>query len=64
MATPKMTRSHFQFIADALKWRKPDPTHLAEFDQWKGTVDEFARELCRTNPQFNPTKFREACGEC
>lgn len=63
MATPKMTRSHFQFIADALKYKRPDVCELAERDQWNATVDEFARELCRTNPRFNPTKFREACGQ-
>lgn len=63
MATAKMTRKHFQFIAETLKWSRPDTTLLTARAQWNLTVDEFSRDLCRTNPQFDPTKFREACNK-
>lgn len=60
MAT--MTRQHFQHIADVLKDTRPDATNLPERDQWQAMVDAFARSLCRTNPNFNPSKFRAAAG--
>ena len=62
MRTPKMTRSHFQFIAATLKQNRPDSTMLAERDQWDSTVNEFAKQLRITNPRFRVSTFFEACG--
>lgn len=64
MATAKMTRKHFQFIAETLKWSRPDAdAPPIAHAQWNLIVDEFSRDLCRSNPQFDPTKFREACNK-
>jgi hypothetical protein len=62
----KMTKGQFELIASILKeaqpyspvgWERP-----AEFQDWAELVDLFAERLKRTNPQFNPHRFREAAG--
>jgi hypothetical protein len=60
MATAKMTRSQFQFIADVIN-DMPDyaPTLRA---QKVSVAAKFARELKRTNPRFKDGTFLEACG--
>ena len=60
MATAKMTRKHFQFIAEVIN-DMPDyaPTLRA---QKVSVAAKFARELKRTNPAFKDGTFLEACG--
>lgn len=60
MATAKMTRQHFQFIADVIN---DMPAHAATLRAQKVAVAaKFARELKRTNPAFKDGTFLEACG--
>ncbi len=60
MATPKMTRSHFQFIAEVIN---DMPTHAPTLRAQKVSVaNKFAKELKRTNPNFKDGTFLEACG--
>jgi hypothetical protein len=60
MATAKMTRQHFQFIANVIS-DMPDfaPTLRA---QKVSVANKFAKELTRTNPNFKDGTFLEACG--
>jgi hypothetical protein len=62
MATPKMTRSHFQFIADVLLEKRPATPESEEYKSWRSVVLYFANELRYTNPQFKTDTFLEACG--
>jgi hypothetical protein len=56
----KMTRSHFQFIADIIR---DMPTHAPTLRAQKISVaNKFAKELKRTNPNFKDGTFLEACG--
>jgi hypothetical protein len=58
--TPKMTRVHFQFIADIINEM---PSHAPSLRSQKESVaNKFARELKRTNPAFREGTFLEACG--
>lgn len=60
MATAKMTRQHFQFIADVIN---DMPSHAPTLRAQKVSVAaKFAKELKRTNPNFKDGTFLEACG--
>ena len=63
METTKMTRKHFQLIADVLHKTRQE---LYWRDGAHETIDrlteEFANELKKTNPCFNKDKFLRACG--
>lgn len=56
----KMTRQHFQLIADTLKASKPSGDTGAEVT-WEGTVLRFADKLAETNPNFHRSQFLQAC---
>jgi len=60
----RMTRQHFQLIADILKANKPNEVGdtTSFYIQWEGTVLRFAGVLAHTNPGFKKDKFLEACG--
>ena len=58
MKTPKMTRSHFQLIADTIKdFGNGEYKNLAHC-----LANEFASKLRVTNDQFNRDRFLRACG--
>ncbi len=59
MRSCKMTKMHFQLIADVVKWFDPELAD-AERIRMRLAID-FANALARTNPQFNKDKFIEAC---
>ena len=48
-ATPRMSRSHYEFIADQIG------PHVA----WPSKLHDIADELAATNPLFNKDKFIE-----
>lgn len=59
----KMTRQHFQVIADALKSSKPAPNApLPEQVGWSVTVQTMAAHLAETNPAYKRDTFLAACG--
>ena len=49
-----MTRKHFETLA----------LIISKIYNWKDKIHTFKGciELCRTNPNFNPVMFAEACG--
>ena len=51
----KMTRQHFQLIADVL--RRNDAK------EWGNLIGDFADALSATNPQFNRKAFFKAAGQ-
>jgi len=57
-----MTRKDYVLIANSLSEVRPDPTDVEKFDVWVTTVENFVQSLKYTNPQFNPERFRTACG--
>lgn len=68
MAT--MTRQHFKVIADVLKERHDTakqadqeyPEAITAESVLEGVIEQFAIVLRSTNPNFNETKFLQACG--
>ena len=68
MAT--MTRQHFAVIADVLKERletaqnadKEYPEAITAESVLEGVIEQFAIVLRGTNPNFNQSKFLQACG--
>lgn len=55
----KMTRQHFQFIADIIR-NMPDVN--AGYNVTRESVaNAFAKELRYTNPKFRESTFLEAC---
>ena len=65
----KLTRQHFQFIADRIKEVKEDvecygnPTKKAGArTALDALAADFAVELRNTNPNFDTDRFLEACG--
>lgn len=68
MAT--MTRQHFAVIADVLKERLETaqnadteyPEAITAESVLDGVIEQFAIVLRGTNPNFNESKFRQACG--
>lgn len=58
----KLTKMHFEAIAETLKESKPDLTWLAEFDQWKRDCNAMADVCYAFNPAFSRSRFLEACG--
>lgn len=68
-AYPSMTRAHFQFIADSLRYTKPEAGNydtLAEYRiayaQWRITVTNMASDLRLTNGLYQKDKFLRAAG--
>ncbi len=67
----KMTRQHFQFIADQLAETRPirprpalpehNPGLEMSWQRWLHVVGQFATELQRTNPRFDRARFETAC---
>lgn len=47
MATPNMTRTHYNFIAD----------HIGPLVGWPSAIPALADELAATNPRFDRDKF-------
>jgi hypothetical protein len=68
MAT--MTRQHFAVIADVLKERLETaqnadteyPEAITAESVLEGVIEKFAIVLRGTNPNFNESKFLQACG--
>ena len=68
MAT--MTRQHFAVIADVLKERLETaqnadteyPEAITAESVLEGVIEQFAIVLRGTNPNFNESKFLQACG--
>lgn len=74
----KMSRQHFQAIADTLKDNKPammstdslpdDEKGLAvaaygaAYRTWSSMVTDFASMAARSNPRFDRARFYTACG--
>lgn len=56
MRQAKMTRVHFQFIADVVASLPDDPVREV-------VINRFARSLKSTNPAFNTGRFIDACRE-
>jgi hypothetical protein len=52
---PSMTRAHFKLIADAVADLPPLPTK-------EQVARSLSAGLRSTNPNFNPSRFLEACG--
>ena len=62
MKTPKMTRSHFQLIADTIKDFGNGEYHSFGVEYAHCLAIEFANKLRVTNAQFNRDRFLRACG--
>jgi hypothetical protein len=68
MAT--MTRQHFKVIAEVLKDRYDTakqadteyPEAITAESVLEGVIEQFAVALRATNPNFNESKFLQACG--
>lgn len=68
MAT--MTRQHFKVIADVLNDRLTTakqadteyPEAITAESVLEGVIEQFAIVLRSTNPNFNESKFLQACG--
>lgn len=56
-----MQRAHFQLIADVLKGVKGFYPPVGEA-QHENIAEAFADRLRSTNPNFNRSRFLEACG--
>lgn len=55
----KMTRQHFQMIAEVIA---DMPTHAPSLrTAQKSAAHAFAEKLGRTNPLFNTSRFLDAC---
>jgi hypothetical protein len=52
----KLTRGHFQVIADAIA------TFETAYDTNTELAEHFADQLSRTNPNFDRERFLTACG--
>ena len=52
----KMTRQHFQFIAEVIDLLNDQQPHNK-----KGIANHFAKKLKRTNPRFNEERFLTVC---
>mgnify|MGYP003640210161 CR=1 FL=1 len=60
MKYPKMTRCHFQFIADIIRESNP-PVKNIKAECRKRMAEEFADQLYGTNNNFDRTRFMAAC---
>lgn len=68
---PRMTRKHFQTIADALCEAHPsnylprDPDVLSRYEAqeraWWRVVNQFRADLRASNPRFDGDRFTDAC---
>ena len=63
MTAPRMTRMHYQFVADALRANTPiagdGPVAMR---CWRTLVNSFANRLEMTNGKFHRDRFLRACG--
>lgn len=60
---PKMTKAHFKYLAGLMVEIQPDPSHVAEYNQWVQTVRGMAIALTWTNDNFDKAEFKAACGD-
>ena len=63
--TPKMTRIHFQFIADHIKVHYTLALRRAQYAEAHALemlARGFGKSLLATNPAFNCATFLRACG--
>jgi hypothetical protein len=56
MPAPRMSRGHYQLIADVIAGIGRDGFPVSTI------AKRFAADLAKTNPSFNRTRFLEACG--
>jgi hypothetical protein len=69
MATAKMTRQHFAFLADVMSEAYPvggyptsgEATDLARKAYWEWLVRYMGERLRETNPAFDLERFMDAC---
>src|SRR2546426_8330651 len=63
MTAPRMTRTHYEYIANALRANTPiagdGPVAMR---CWRSLVTSFANRLEATNAGFNRERFLRACG--
>lgn len=60
---PKMSRSHFKYLAGLMADIRPDATlDVLEYQQWEHTVNSMAIALTWTNDNFDRFAFKAACG--
>jgi len=58
-----MQHRHFAFIATVLASNKPDASPVTpEYGQWRSTINAFAYNLEKTNPNFDRARFFSAVG--
>ena len=60
---PKLTKLHFEFIADLLAVHARRFRDMGHEDFYDEIVDSTAFLLLKTNPRFDTDKFKERCGE-
>ena len=58
----KMTKQHFQLIADVLSMCRSNMHGANEDDVHDYIVREMTRALSGTNENFDSVKFQKACG--
>lgn len=58
-----MSRKHFEALADALAWLRPQRIDAERFAQWVNDVDAIASVCARFNPLFDRARFDAACRE-
>lgn len=58
----KMTRQHFQMIADVLIGNRPNGEAVNEYRLWRRMVKDFASALAATNGGFKRERFEHAAG--
>lgn len=63
MKPPLLTKKHFEYLADALAAARHDCAALGIADSLAVdvVVERMVQHLERTNPQFDRTKFMDAC---
>jgi len=63
MTAPRMTRTHYEYIANALRANTPiagdGPVAMR---CWRTLVNSFANRLEMTNGKFHRDRFLRACG--
>lgn len=59
---PKMTKKDYVFIAESVYHFRPSTEDKVAFDEYIRMVDLWVTKLKTTNPNFNPERFRTACG--
>ena len=55
-----MTAKHFEMIAAAFRRSRPDP-NSSHHIQWEKDVEAIASACAEVNPNFNRSRFVDAC---